>query len=109
MYISDLFGHFIDELEYIVTVAGIAVLALTALILRANRQNFSTPIAFAAGGIVVRYDREVVAEGFQSIGQALVIKEVTGRLCHAFYQLWMRVCSRVGFLCLYPPPDIRGR
>ena len=101
MYISDLFGHFIDELEYIVTVAGIAVLALTALILRANRQNFSTPIAFAAGGIV--------AEGFQSIGQALVIKEVTGRLCHAFYQLWMRVCSRVGFLCLYPPPDIRGR
>ena len=70
MYISDFFGHFIDELEYIVTVAGIAVLALTALILRANRQNFSTPIAFAAGGIVVRYDREVVAEGFQSIGQA---------------------------------------
>ena len=69
MYISDLFGYFIDELEYIVTVAGIAVLALTALILRANRQNFSTPIAFAAGGIVVRYDREVVAEAFSPLGK----------------------------------------
>ena len=66
MYISDLFGHFIDELEYIVTVAGIAELALIALILRASRQNPSTPIEFAPGGIVIRYN-QVVTEGFQSI------------------------------------------
>ena len=57
MYISDLFGYFIDELEYIVTVAGIAELALIALILRASRQNFSRPIEFAPGGIIVRYDK----------------------------------------------------